>query len=252
MTCPVMPKSSGDRRDADVLTYGGRKSINTAYCCIIRAKFKKTERLEIATIPIYMAERIKNRDELQKYLETKYENPVILRERLMLHSIIELDGILYQIRSVKSNGEIRLVLAEPFLMPGAERYELIFRAAGMKNERRFASFAKENGINAEVNLKLYDDFVQAYETKYALRKNNAVDKLKTGRENFKKLDLSKQCKVITNLFGLSACISTSHADLSLLGDITGAGAMSIKMNKASSLTVVEYSATGLYERRTTY
>ena len=251
--CPVMSKGKPDSKDADTTLYGGRKSVNTAYYCIISTRKKSERQTTIASVPTYMVDKIRTKEDLLAYLQTKYDDPVILREKVMLYSLLELDGVLYQIRGISHKGVLRLALAEPFWIPMAERYETVFKAAALqKNEKRFMAFAEKNHITAEENMQLYDLFLQEYEKKYSHRRNNALDKLIAHRTDFKGLTLIQQCIVLKNIFGLTASGSTSAADLTLLGEAAQTGVISVNINSVSSFTLVEQSATGLYEKRTTY
>lgn len=253
VTCQVLSKGSPDAPDADPALYGGRKSVATAYYCIINAKIKKERKVVFASIPTYMAKKIRDTDTLLEYLQKKYEDPVILREKVLLLPSIRLGGILYQIRSINGVGALRLVHAEPFTISGSDRYEVIFRAAELvKNESRFSHYAKRHNITAGENIMLYKNFLEEYEERYSGRLNNMLDKLKSHLDDFSNLPVTTQCVVIRNLFGLTASGSTSMADLTALKEAAQAGAINISNASLGNFTLVEMSSTGLFTKETVF
>jgi CRISPR-associated endonuclease Csn1 len=240
-----IPLKSSDTKLADVTKYGGFSSVSTAYFFLVEhgAANKRTRTLE--TVPIYMKEKINDKEELLlKYCTDvlKLTNPCIRLPKIKLQSLIKKDGYFMHI-SGKTGNQIALRNAVNLCL----RQEWISYIRKLEKHQDSGS----DCLCTEKNIVLYALLVNKHKKGiYAKRPNPFGEKLDASLENFKGLALSEQCEVLNQILRLTS-IGITCADLTLLGESPNSGKMLMSKNisKSKELLLLNQSVTGIFESR---
>ncbi|MFA6866984.1 MAG: type II CRISPR RNA-guided endonuclease Cas9 [Clostridia bacterium] len=258
---------------SDTNKYGGYGGICTAYFSMIEYQ-KGTKIIKcIEPIPIFVAIKIKNQEDLKKYFESKgKKNITIIKEEIKIKSLIEINGVKSYITGVTDNN-FSLTNAEELLLD-REMEEYLGRIIKFNNkqkENKNKNKEKENQernqntdiivinrdnqnkpiktISKDDNLKLYEQFtkklgIKAYKrSEFKTSMNMLIEK----KESFVNLNLVDQINFLLQVLKLFKC-DAGLADLTLLGGFKNAGKIRHNMNISpdEKITLINYSITGLH------
>lgn len=246
LSIPLKSSTSARNHEGylDPKKYGGVSSEKQAYWFIFAAKDKRGRtKYFFEGVPIHLAKRTGTA--LKEYadavaVEQGCQNAVILRKQVPLRQRFELDGTPYYLYGSTSGAhEVRPALE---LQCDRDMLPLVSRLFAEDNDSR----------------KLHDaDYQRLYEwlvgsTKLLSPKLSDALKLDSYRDAFASLgDVEKRQQLIEIIKKLNRTSQT--IDISSIGGAKKAGFLRIKMsNCLPSITWIDESVTGMYERRTTF
>ena len=191
--------------------------------------------VELVGIPINVANRINSTEDLQKYLETRYNKPSIIRERIPKYQLIEWDGHRYYLTS-----QSEMINAWQLWLP--EQY--IGSLGEIEPPRNEGKVLPE-----ETTRAIWALLIKAVE-KNPRYKDNLAIKLKSDsiRRKFEEASPKEKQKNVLQLIALLHC----NADRGISLVSTSAGRMNSVSFESNykHIQFVDTSVTGMYERRT--
>lgn len=241
-----IPLKSQNEKMADVNKYGGFTSVSTAYFFLVEHTEKKKRVRTLETVPIYLVDKIQNNQKaLINYCkdELGLVEPRICLGKIKLQSLIRKDGYLMYI-SGKTGNQIAVRNAVNLCL----KKEWVYYAKLL--EKFILTENLSDGITIDKNLELYTEFIDKFNHGiYSKRPNPMGEKLEKKREQFVKLKIEEQCKVLSEILKLTI-IGVNSANLKLLGEAEHAGVMHIpkKVDGAEEFLLIHQSVTGIYEK----
>src|SRR5699024_1537636 len=151
-------------------------------------------------VPIYLADKIeKDENLLEDYLinNLKLKEINIIRRKVLMHSLLEIDGFKAHITGRTDN---RILLANAIQLCIDSEKEIYIRNL-IKFKQRFEnSKLKIDDINREKNIELYDEFIYkltktVYEKKLSYMGNTLIE----NRDKFIDLSLEKQVLLLLEI-----------------------------------------------------
>ena len=242
-----IPLKISDERIKDVTKYGGFSSVSIAYFFIVYHREGKKERVTIEGLPLYCKFKVEREaNGLERYCEEVlgYGEVKILRRKLKIQSLIELNGYQFHLSGKSQND---LLLRNAMSLYLHEYWTKYIK----KIEKVVNAQVIEEVITSEENIKLYDILTDKHiNTVYAKRPNSYGKELLKGREKFVALELEDQCVALLQILQLTR-IGTTDTNLELIGESKFSGKMRINKNLKTSdkLAIISESATGLYEKK---
>ena len=219
--------------------YGYYKSPNSAFYTLIKhtkvSRKKEKTVAELVGIPINVAYRINTKEDLQKYLETRYKNPSIIRARIPKYQLIEWDGHRYYLTS-----QSEMINAWQLWLPDKyiEELEVVER-----------SHDGGKVLPEDVLREVWTLLIKAVE-KNPRYKDKLATKLKSDfiRRKFEDASPEEKQKNVLQLLALLHC--NAERGIGLVS--TSAGRMNSVSFEANykHIQFVDTSVTGMYERRT--
>lgn len=204
--------------------YGYYDSLNIAYFVLFKYEEKGKEKIGFDGVTIVDKEKLKNKSDIEKFLENKGNKNVKLFRKIFKNQKVLIDGHPYLVKSINKNKAIRfdnckvLYLDEDYIKytSNAVKFEKNNTNINPESQKYIVNFLKKknkNEINEtyeeciyrlgnEFNLlflklcdiqksKLYKD----YKIKDFISNDNIVE-IKDKYDNFKKLDLNRKSKII--------------------------------------------------------
>ena len=236
--------------------YGGYNNASTAYFALVRHKGKKGSTVSFIPISILDSKKIVSDDDLVEVCRNKLHlvNPEVVRRRVLKNTMISIDGCLFCITGKASGGSLITMESAVPLILDDESSRLVKKIdkylAARKANKDLKVDPVHDGISAESNLRLYDEFARKSQLAMFLKRPSCQTQLIVeGRDRFLSLSLEDQCSVISNLvlyFGMGG----GKADLSLLGGSKNAGMLvhnSSFQSSGKKLKILDRSVTGLFE-----
>lgn len=229
------------KKGMDPTKYGYYMSPNSAFYSIVEhvveTRGKKKKAISMVGIPVDASYRIETDADLLSYLERRYERPRILKACVCKYQKIEWDRGLYYLTS-----SCEMINARQLWLP--IEYVQLLDAAG--SNQRMSQIAnpseKANG--------LFEYLCEQIEQHYP-RYKGVLQKLKSDAAitNFCAMDLLRKLAVISDLLAMLHC--DAAYGLASLGLATALGRMTnINFGSAAeSITYIDSSVTGLFERR---
>ena len=229
------------KNNLDPEKYGYYKSPNSAFYTLIRhtkvSRKKEKTVVELVGIPINVAYRINAKDDLQKYLETRYKNPSVIRARIPKYQLIEWDGHRYYLTS-----QSEMINAWQLWLPDKyiEELEVVER-----------SYDGGKVLPEDVLREVWTLLTKAVE-KNPRYKDKLAAKLKSDsiRRKFEDAGPEEKQKNVLQLLALLHC----NAERGLALASTRAGRMD-GINFGSnigSIKFIDTSVTGMFERWTSF
>lgn len=236
-----IPLKESDIRLQDVTKYGGFSSVSTAYFILVEhgKAGKRVRTLE--TVPVLWKDRIeKNPKLLHEYCEKELglTEPSVRIRKIKMQSLVKKDGYYFHL-SGKTGNQIYARNAIPLCM------EQKWMTYIKKLERK----ERNDSIEAEKNMELYDILCKKHTEKIFMKKPNPMgEKLKKGRTAFEQLSVREQGNVLLEMLKLTQ-IGLTSADLSSIGGAAKSGVMLIskKISDAKEFVLVNQSVSGVYE-----
>lgn len=238
---------------ADINKYGGYNKASTAYFCAIKYEKDGKEFYSIETVPLYLKEKVSaDKNMLVKYFEESLnaKNVSILVNKIKLNSLIKVDGFYYHLTGrtndrLAVSGAVQLTLDLNSMKYIKKLEKFINRYAENKN----TVINKYELLSKEENERLYEILSEKLEnTIYKNKKNNQSEKISSGFELFKKLDVKDQILQLNQLLLIFGS-QNNGVNTELIGGKkkTGVVFLSNKFKDFKEFKLINQSMTGLFE-----
>lgn len=238
---------------ADINKYGGYNKASTAYFCAIKYEKDGKELYSIETVPLYLKEKVSaDKNMLVKYFEESLnaKNVSILVNKIKLNSLIKVDGFYYHLTGrtndrLAVSGAVQLTLDLNSMKYIKKLEKFINRYAENKN----TVINKYELLSKEENERLYEILSEKLEnTIYKNKKNNQSEKISSGFELFKKLDVKDQILQLNQLLLIFGS-QNNGVNTELIGGKkkTGVVFLSNKFKDFKEFKLINQSITGLFE-----
>lgn len=254
----------------DTNKYGGYITGFNAYNCVIAHTDKKGKKvIGIFSVPVRYVGRYTGEDLLNKLAEdNNLKNPILVMPRILMDSILEIDGVRYKMRTGVYNGNVQYsvvtewypdkeiiqivhdivkylkLVEDKQLTPDTTSMKDIIFASRERNKAQ-----KENkGIYREKNEEVYDAIMRQLTKPFY---TNIVKVEKFDRDSFVALETYKQAKIIIKLLKYVSCGEITIGDLECIG---GTATENAKWVCSSNITdrdvsLITQSVTGLFEKK---
>ena len=233
---------------ADVCKYGGYNKATGAYFFLAEYSDKKGNRIRsLETVPLYLADKLKDVDALKEYCETElgYKEVRICYKCIPMNSLLRINGFDMYLTGRTEN---RLLLCNAVQMKLQLEFVEYVRILNTSTEKETSE--EKLGITAEKNISLYDELTNKHvDGIYAKRPNPVGNKLIKGRDTFISLSMKDQVYVLLQILSLSQ-LANQGADLRAIDESkkTGVSLFSKNISTAKEVYLVQQSTSGLYER----
>ena len=241
------PIKTSDDRFKDMAKYGGKTGIANTYAFLVEFTDKKKGRMRcLYTIPLYMADNIKDKKDIEKYCTEKLglTNPDVRINKIAPGSELEIDGYSYLLGG-RSVNQFHVTNNIPMI------FSQEWQSYISKIEKYINFKVVDKAVSAEKNLELYDEILSKHSTGvFSKKKLPMYERLLAARKKFIKLSVEEQLQVICQMLTLTR-MGTNMANLSLIGEGSSVGIMNMSCNlsKNNSVILVERSITGLYKKK---
>ena len=238
---------------ADINKYGGYNKASTAYFCAIKYEKEGKEFYTIETLPLYLKENVSvDKNMLVKYFEESLnaKNVCILVNKIKLNSLIKVDGFYYHLTGrtndrLAVSGAVQLTLDLKSMKYIKKIEKFVKRYAENKN----TVINKYELLSKEENERLYEILSEKLEnTIYKNKKNNQSEKISSGLELFKRLDVKDQILQLNQLLLIFGS-QNNGVNTELIGGKkkTGVVFLSNKFKEFKEFKLINQSITGLFE-----
>ncbi len=239
----------------DLTKYGGFKKVAGAYFCVVEHEQKGKRVRSIEFVPIHLANKIENDlGLLEEYLVKQFglKDIKIILPKLPFDSLINIDGFPMHL-SQRTNVQIGYKGAVQLILNNDDyeymrRLEKFVGRLAINDKLKISEYDK---IDATKNLELYDVLLFKLEnTAYKIRLSSVAGAIRSGREEFIKLTLENQCKVLVNMLNLFAC-NVTLTDISLIKGAKKTGSLltSKTISNYNKVILIHQSVTGMFENR---
>ena len=238
---------------SDINKYGGYNKASTAYFCAIKYEKEGKELYTIETIPVYLKDKFNNDvNKLIKYFEEvlNAKNISILVNKIKLNTLIKVDGFYYHLTGRSNDrlvvtGAVQLTLG----LKSIKYIKKIEKFIKRYNENKNAKINKYELLSKEENERLYKLLDEKLKNSiYKNKKNNQAEKISSGFELFKNLDIKDQILQLNQLLLIFGS-QNSGVNLELIGGTkrTGVVYLSNKFKDFKEFKLINQSITGLFE-----
>lgn len=235
--------------------YGGYNSLSTAYFALVTHDEKRKRYATFIPVSIIDSKKFSNKENLLEYCKTelKMNNPEILFPILRINTLIKLDDYLLTL-SGKSSGGAQITLKSVIPLYLSTEFSSYVRKIDKYIERKqknknYLLNPQYDGINAEENIKLYEELCRKANQKiYLNRPGCQTDVINSGLDKFISLSLEEQCVLLNNLilyFGMNngVCNLTAIGGNKTTGTLTCSANIDLSKKK---LSIIHQSITGLF------
>ena len=238
--------------------YGGYNKPLVTYFALVSYTDKKKRVLRFIPISLIDSPRLSDKGELEAYcrVELKLDDPKVIRQKVLINTMISVNGYKCTISGSSSGGKSFLVAsAVPLIISNDEiryihRIEKFFERR--KQNRNITINPEYDGITPEGNLAIYDMLSGKAEARvYQARPSGQASVIKAGRDKFIGLPIDEQCSVLMNLISYFG-MGTGVTDLKLIGGKGKAGLLNFSSKidpERMRLEIHDQSVTGLFEKR---
>ena len=250
-----VPIKEGDERLRDIKKYGGYNKAAGTYFMLVESEDKKGNKIRtIEYVPLYLRDRIEMDERgALKYLEESHElnNPKILLEKIKIDTLFKVDGFYMWLSGRTGNqlifkGAQQLILSEK----DAKVLKKVIKFVDRKKENKYIQIVKQDGLNTEDLIALYDVFLDKLEnTVYHIRLSTQAVTLRNSRDKFVNLTDEDKCIVLFEILHMFQCQSGA-ANLKLIGGPGSAGILVLNNNitKCNQISILNQSPAGIYEQ----
>ena len=257
-----LPIKSSDERLQNIERYGAYNKASGAYFFLVehkeikatKTKIKETLKRSIEYVPIYLADKIKTIEDLEKYSkeDLKLNNPRILYPKIKINTLFNVNGFKMHLSGrtldrLVFKGAMQLILPDEMYAYVRKIEKYIERN---REKRKTYPLTEHQKITSEDNLKLYDILMDKLKnTSYSKKLSAQIATFENGREIFLGLGLVDQCEFLYNAFNLFKT-SPAASDLTLIKGVKSAGILLIQKNisEKDSIYIINQSVTGLFEK----
>lgn len=225
--------------------YGHYMSPNSAFYSVIEhveeVRGKRKRKVSMVGIPVNVSYGIKSNDDLFAYLQSKYEEPRILRAYVPKYQKIEWLGAQYYLTS-----DSEMINAQQLWIPRAY-LELLWRAPSKHRMKDVNLESFEEGLDG-----LFSYLCETIGSRYPRYRKSIYDKLMAQKcqDSFLEKTIEEKISAIKSILALLHC--DAMRGLKELGLSDSAGRMTnISFGSSlSEITFIDTSVTGMFERRT--
>lgn len=243
---------SSDEKISDTCKYGGMKKYKGTYFVLVEHTEKGKRVRTLEDIPLYLKEQLDSREKLQQYFKKekrfRYENPVVIYNRIKRHSLIKVNGF-YLYLTGRTGKQLRVLNAVQLSLDAKMARYVKWITKVNDEYQSEAQYDEDEKITREKNLELYEVLKDKHMNKIYSKRPNAVgSKLNGGTEKFSDLPLSRQVYVLLQIIQLSQLINEG-VDLREIGGSKASGTCKIskKISGNDEFKLINQSVTGLFE-----
>lgn len=253
-------KIKGNNEKLSIEKYGGYNNVVGSYFFLVEhevSKGKKTQKTRtIEFVPVYLADVLgTDKEKIADYCqnELKLVKPEVLVSRIKINTLFNVDGFKMHL-SGRTNEQLIFKGANQLIMP---EFLQVYLKRILKYLNNCSKFRKEieiteyDSISHEKNLQLYDSFYEKIaHSVFGKRLGSQKENLHKGRDEFQKLGMFNQCKVLCEILKFFKC-SSVKADLKVINGPANAGTLvlSKKLANISNIEIINQSPTGVFEQR---
>lgn len=242
----------------DVKKYGGFTSITNTYYSIFRLNKKKGNDydIQIVPIPLMKASQFKDDSDYIDYMislldQRKYNSVELLYKKLCIGTLVRINGFEYYIGG-RTGNSIYIDSAVSVLLDdnSVKKLKHIENYLGRHKENsNYTPNSKYVNIkfNEDVYWALVDKMMQPTFMRMKLNRSAELRQEKTF-DNFKKLDITAQCKMIFTMLNLLTNQNDSDYKLNAIGVTASRYKLGMKLTKLDEFVIVNQSITGLYQQ----
>lgn len=240
------------KKQLSVEKYGGYNGISVGYFVLVESDNKKGQKQRsLEAVPIMLKN---NELDIMNYIMNVYglKNPKILLKKILNKTFVNINGYKMCVTGISDNNITANPATQLVLDIKLEAYlKKVLKVASKYIKNNKYTVSKWDFVTEKENINIYDVLCEKHNfNAYKNRPANQLDFLKDNRQKFMKLNLTKQCVVLSQMIQLFTC-NPNLADLQLLGGSKYAG--KVRFNKiisnAKSAFLYNQSITGLFEQK---
>lgn len=240
-----VPLKTNDERLKDISKYGGFNKAAGAYFFLVEYTEKKKRIRTLEVMPIYLKKKYgysKEAMELYCKEELGLVDPDVRITKIKYQSLLKINGYLVHLSGKSGN---KLVLRNAVSMILDHRWINYSKKLENISEKGYV----EKEITAENNVEFYRILTNKMtQSIFAKRPNYMGEKLQKRMEDFVRLNIEDQAKVLLQILNLTK-IGTVKADLTTIGESANAGVMTSakKISECQQFSLIHQSSAGLFE-----
>lgn len=240
----------------DVTKYGGYSDKEISYFIMIEHTLKNRRVRTIESIPKYLVNIYKDKDEIIKvYLreaEIQYKDMTIIEKEIKKNSLFEINGYKMYINS-KTGNQIYFSNANQLKLDNSNSQYIKLIAKCINNEIENSAILNSLGVTKERNNEIFMLFKEKMKnTVYNKRPviNSVYESMENGLNKFSNLEEYNQIKQLMNILKVFR-ITFEKIDTKMIGGSANSGILKRSKNFTSEdrVILINQSPTGIYERR---
>lgn len=253
-----LPLKNNKNPMSQIQKYGGYSDVAIKYYFLVEFSGKKEREKQILTMPIYKANKIKNKDDLLNYCrnELDLKEPRILIAKIPVLQLIKYNGTFLYI-SGKTKERFLVYNAVPLKLKreyinyikslqkivNSNSYEEQIKIINESNNKK-----KMLEVSSKNNIDLYDELLRKHtEGIYSKKPNPLGEKLLNARENFAKSDIKIQAKAIINVLNATA-LNNFSVECKEIGLNHAPMDINSKIKNDNELKFIFQSPSGIFEK----
>ena len=240
---------------SDISKYGGYDRPTSSYFSFVKYEGKKGKEMRrLVAIDSYIKARYEANPE--KYLSENLglKNPVVLIPVVKYNACIEIDGFRMHISSKSSGGKQIVYKPAMQLTVSYDTEKYIRNVVKLNSKPENYNITELDKVSADENLKLFDILTSKMtDTVLKVKFGDMGAKIISHRDAFEKLDIRKQCFVLTEILKIIHC-NAVLGNLTYIGEGSSSGRVGLnsvlsEVKGVKSVYLVHQSVTGLFEKK---
>lgn len=238
---------------SDISKYGGYDKPTSSYFSFVKYEGKKGKEMRrLVAIDSYIKARYEANPE--KYLSETLglKNPVVLIPVVKYNACIEIDGFRMHISAKTGKQIIYKPAMQLTVSYDTEKY--IRNVVKLNSKPENYNITELDKVSADENLKLFDILTyKMTDTVLKVKFGDMGVKIASHRDAFEKLDIRKQCFVLTEILKIIHC-NAVLGNLTYIGEGSSSGRVGLnsvlsEVKGVKSIYLVHQSVTGLFEKK---
>lgn len=238
---------------SDISKYGGYDKPASSYFSFVKYEGKKGKEMrQLVAIDSYIKARYEANPE--KYLSETLglKNPVVLIPVVKYNACIEIDGFRMHISAKTGKQIIYKPAMQLTVSYDTEKY--IRNVVKLNSKPENYNITELDKVSADENLKLFDILTyKMTDTVLKVKFGDMGVKIASHRDAFEKLDIRKQCFVLTEILKIIHC-NAVLGNLTYIGEGSSSGRVGLnsvlsEIKGVKSIYLVHQSVTGLFEKK---
>ena len=236
--------------------YGGYNSLKISHFALIKRQEKKKEVYSFISIPIIRSSELLQKDNLLSYCinELEYQGVEIVRTKILMNSLISVDGFLMTITGSSSGGkQIILESAVPLYLDNeTTKYvkHLEKYTSKRTNDKNIVLDEKYDGITKAENENIYQLLLKkAKQPIFKNRPGSAIKILEDGFDKFRSLSIEEQVSALMSFLSYLG-MNNGTTNFKLIGGGPANGTLTLGVNISPSkkkVFIIDKSVTGIYD-----
>lgn len=240
---------------SDISKYGGYDKPTSSYFSFVKYEGKKGKEMrQLVAIDSYIKARYEANPE--KYLSENLglKNPVVLIPVVKYNACIEIDGFRMHISSKSSGGKQIVYKPAMQLTVSYDTEKYIRNVVKLNSEPENYNITELDKVSTDENVKLFDTLISKMtDTILKVKFGDMGVKIASHRDVFEKLDIRKQCFVLTEILKIIHC-NAVLGNLTYIGEGSSSGRVGLnsvlsEVKGVKSIYLVHQSVTGLFEKK---